>query len=214
MTSAPSPESSVESSLRARKKRRTRDRIYDAALELFATRAYGEVTVEAICEQAEVGRATFFRFFGSKAGLLGEFGRRMADQIVQRLDEAPADATATDQLWLVQDEITTVWGLSAASTREMAREWVRNATADDLHDAAPADLLALVADIVREGQASGEFTAVYEPDFVAWIILAALSSITAGWLGTGDDESLVRGTRDTISFLLSGLSSGQAVPRS
>ncbi|HEY3141980.1 MAG TPA: helix-turn-helix domain-containing protein, partial [Acidimicrobiales bacterium] len=81
-----------ESSLRARKKRRTRDRIYEAALELFATRAYGEVTVEAICEQAEVGRATFFRFFGSKAGLLGEFGRRMAEQIVQRLDEAPADA--------------------------------------------------------------------------------------------------------------------------
>lgn len=207
MTSAPVP----ESSLRARKKRRTRDRIYDAALDLFATRPYGEVTVEAICEHAEVGRATFFRFFGSKAGLLGEFGRRMSEQIVQRLDEAPDNATATEQLWLVQDEIATVWGLSAASTREMAREWIRNATAADLHEAAPVDLLALVADIVRDGQASGEFTTDYEPDFVAWIILTALSSITAGWLGSGDDESLVRGTRDTIAFLLSGLSSGQRV---
>lgn len=198
-------ERAAETSLRARKKRRTRDRIYDAAVELFATRPYGEVTVDEICEQAEVGRATFFRFYGSKAGLISEFGERLAEHIAQRVDEAPAGATATEQLWLVQDSITTAWNLSAASTREMAREWIRNATATDLHEAAPAEVLALVADIVRDGQASGEFTAAYEPDFVAWIILTSLSSMTAGWLGSGDDESLVRGTRDTIAFLLSGL---------
>ena len=194
-----------ESSLRARKKRRTRDRIYDAAVELFASRSYDDVTVEAICERAEVGRATFFRFYGSKAGLLSEFSQRLAEQIARRLDDHP-DTTATEQLWIVQDEITTAWGLSALSTREMAREWIRNATASDLQEATPPELMALVADIVRDGQASGEFTRVYEPDFVAWIILAALSSITAGWLGSaGDDESLAQGTRDTVSFLLSGL---------
>ncbi|HEV7762767.1 MAG TPA: TetR/AcrR family transcriptional regulator [Acidimicrobiales bacterium] len=191
-------------SLRARKKRRTRDRIYDAALALFAERHYDEVTVDAICVRAEVGRATFFRFYGSKAGLLDEFSRRLAEQIARRLDDL-RDATATEQLWAVQDEITTAWGLSAPSTREMAREYIRNATAADLSDAAPAELVALVADVVRDGQASGEFTRGYEPDFVAWIILAALSAITAGWLGTGDDDSLVRGTHDTVAFLLHGL---------
>jgi AcrR family transcriptional regulator len=196
--------SSPETSLRARQKRRTRDRIYDAAVELFATRPYGEVTVEEICERAEVGRATFFRFYGSKAGLLGEFSQRLADQIARRLDESP-DASATDQLWTVQDELTTAWGLSAPSTREMAREWIRNATASELSDVAPPELLALVADIVREGQESGEFARSYEPDFVAWIVLTALSSVTAGWLDSGDDESLVKGTRDAVSFLLTGL---------
>jgi hypothetical protein len=87
----------------------------------------------------------------------------------------------------------------------MAREWIRNATAADLHEAHPPEMLGLVADIVRDGQASGEFATTYEPDFVALIILAAMSSITAGWLGSGDDESLVRGTRDTVAFLLDGL---------
>jgi len=193
-----------DSSLRARKKRRTRDRIFFAAVELFGTRPYADVTVDEICELAEVGRATFFRFYGSKAGLLGEYSRRLADRIGQRLDEATG-ATATEQLWAVQDEITTAWGLSARSTREMASEWIRNATVAELHDAHPPELLALVADIVRDGQASGEFTRSYEPDFVAWIILASLSSITAVWLGSGDDESLVRGTRGALSFLLTGL---------
>jgi AcrR family transcriptional regulator len=197
----------TEGSLRARQKRRTRDRIYDAAVDLFATRSYGEVTVEEICDRAEVGRATFFRFYGSKAGLLSEFGRRLADRIEARLDVVAGEgASATDQLWAVQDEIATAWGLSATSTREMAREWIRNATVADLHDGAhPPEMLALVADIVREGQASGEFVEGYEPDFVAWIILAALSSITAGWLGSGDDDVLVRGTKHTIAFLLTGL---------
>lgn len=195
----------TESSLRARQKRRTRDRIYDAAVDLFATRPYAEVTVEEICERAEVGRATFFRFYGSKAGLIGEYGRRLVDRIATRLEESAATTTATEQLWVVQDEITTAWGLSATSTREMAREWIRNATAADLHEAHPPEMLGLVADIVRDGQATGEFSTTYEPDFVALIILAAMSSITAGWLGSGDDESLVRGTRDTVAFLLDGL---------
>jgi AcrR family transcriptional regulator len=194
----------TESSLRARQKKRTRDRIYEAAVDLFAARPYAEVTVDEICERAEIGRATFFRFYGSKAGLIGEFGRRLADRIATRLEESDLPR-ATDQLWAVQDEITTAWGLSATSTREMAREWIRNATAADLQEAHPPELFALVADIVRDGQASGEFTTTYEPDFVAWVILAALSSITAGWLGSGDDESLVRGTRDTVAFLLDGL---------
>jgi AcrR family transcriptional regulator len=197
--------SGTESSLRARQKRRTRDRIYDAAVDLFGTRPYAEVTVEEICERAEVGRATFFRFYGSKAGLIGEYGRRLVERIAGRLEERAATTTATEQLWVVQDEITTAWGLSATSTREMAREWIRNATAADLHEAHPPEMLGLVADIVRDGQASGEFSTTYEPDFVALIILAAISSITAGWLGSGDDESLVRGTRDTVAFLLAGL---------
>lgn len=191
-------------SLRARKKYRTRDRIYRAAVDLFATRPYAEVTVDEICERAEVGRATFFRFYGSKAGLLGEFTRRLTDRITRRLDDQP-EASATQQLWTVQDEITTAWGLSAPSTRSLAREWIRNATASDLKQPSSPELFALVADIVRDGQQSGEFARDYEPDFVAWIILASLSSITAGWLDSEDDESLERGTRDAVALLLTGL---------
>jgi len=199
-------------SLRARKKLRTRDRIFDAAVELFATRPYAEVTVDEICDLAEVGRATFFRFYGSKAGLLGEYSQRLAERIVQRLDDdRTRGASATERLWAVQDEITTAWDLSGPATREMAKEWIRTANATDLHQVHPPELLALVADIVREGQAAGEFTSAYEPDFVAWIVLASLSAVTAGWLGTDGDDTLVQGTRDAVAFLLNGLAGpGQA----
>ncbi|WP_024806567.1 TetR/AcrR family transcriptional regulator [Nocardia sp. BMG51109] len=55
-----------EPSLRERKQRRVRQAIVEAAHELFAERGYGAVTVTDIAARAEVGRATFFRYFGDK----------------------------------------------------------------------------------------------------------------------------------------------------
>lgn len=52
--------------LRVRKQQRARDEIVKAAYELFAERGYDEVTVADIAERAEVGRTTFFRYFGDK----------------------------------------------------------------------------------------------------------------------------------------------------
>jgi AcrR family transcriptional regulator len=53
-------------SLRDRKRRQTRGRIAEAAFALFDERGFDEVTVDDIAAPAEVGRKTFFRYFGDK----------------------------------------------------------------------------------------------------------------------------------------------------
>ncbi|NUT48395.1 MAG: TetR family transcriptional regulator [Saccharothrix sp.] len=52
--------------LRERKQQRAREQIVRAAFELFAERGFADVTVTDIAERAEVGRTTFFRYFGDK----------------------------------------------------------------------------------------------------------------------------------------------------
>ncbi|MGY5117189.1 TetR/AcrR family transcriptional regulator [Streptomyces sp. 900105755] len=53
-------------SLRDRKRRQTRERIIETAFELFMERGFDVVTVDEIAQRAEIGRTTFFRYFGDK----------------------------------------------------------------------------------------------------------------------------------------------------
>ena len=58
------------SSLRDEHARSTRRRIVDAGRELFVERGYAATTIDAIAEQADVGRKTVFTSVGSKSAVL------------------------------------------------------------------------------------------------------------------------------------------------
>ena len=195
---------SLNSSLRARKKQRTADDLLDAALSLFADRGYDTVTVEEICELAEVSRATFFRYYGSKAGLVTAFNRRLADQVIARLSQM-GDATATDQLFAVQRELADAWTSSGPAVRAMALDFAR--VAADGSTTAPSpypELLALVTEIVKTGQANGEFGSSHSPAFVASTIGGLLGGITMYWLATKKGR-LDRAMHDALQLLIGGL---------
>src|SRR5260370_17214212 len=66
--SAPSP------GRRQRRSAEIRDRLFRAALNLFAKKGFAETTVEDITEAADVGKGTFFNYFPSKDHILLAFG--------------------------------------------------------------------------------------------------------------------------------------------
>lgn len=65
MSSPPRPDHAV-TSLRERKKAKTRRTIQEQALRLFAEQGYDATTVEQIAEASEVSPSTFFRYFPTK----------------------------------------------------------------------------------------------------------------------------------------------------
>jgi AcrR family transcriptional regulator len=90
-------------SLRQRKRRLVQQRIVEAADELFAEKGFDSVSVTDIAARADVGRTTFFRYFGDKAEVVFAHEEEMLEQITQvaaNESVAPADtaAEAVEQL--------------------------------------------------------------------------------------------------------------------
>jgi AcrR family transcriptional regulator len=80
----------ADTSLRERKKVRTRDAIVAAALELFADRGYDATTVEMIAEAAEVSPATVFRYFAGKDEIVFSERDRRLPRLAAALRDRPA----------------------------------------------------------------------------------------------------------------------------
>lgn len=78
---------------RERKRTETRERIFRAALRLFAERGFTATTIEDITEAADVGKGTFFNYFPSKEHVFGAFGELQ----VSKVAAAVADARASTQ---------------------------------------------------------------------------------------------------------------------
>jgi AcrR family transcriptional regulator len=55
--------------LRSRRIARSRQRLVEVALSAFAERGYDAVTVDWLCDQAEVSKRSFFRYFDGKEDL-------------------------------------------------------------------------------------------------------------------------------------------------
>jgi AcrR family transcriptional regulator len=76
--------------LRERKKRRTRDALLHAALDLFTTQGYDETTVDEIVDAVEVSQRTFFRHFASKEETVFAVQEMVESRFLSELRQRPA----------------------------------------------------------------------------------------------------------------------------
>ncbi|MBA2753085.1 MAG: TetR/AcrR family transcriptional regulator [Chloroflexia bacterium] len=91
--------------LRDRKKRQTRQAIYDAAMALFLAKGYTATTIREIAAAAGVATRTFFAYFETKEALLFEHYEPAFASLPVRLSGRPDDQSALQALraWLIED---------------------------------------------------------------------------------------------------------------
>jgi AcrR family transcriptional regulator len=71
----------------------TRERLQAAALELFASRGYEQVTAAEIAQAVGLTERTFFRNFSDKREVLFHGQELFLQAFVDGIDQAPADAS-------------------------------------------------------------------------------------------------------------------------
>jgi len=66
-------------------------------------------------------------------------------------------------------------------------------------------LVDLVADVIREGQASQEFDARLDPFIVGLSLVSTWNAIAIGWARTGDAEQATEANRQALDLVLRGV---------
>lgn len=195
------PTAKPSQNLREKKRTKTQALLFDTAAELIAKKGYSNVTVEDICDSAEVARATFFRYFGSKSGLIIEFDRRIVLKIESQL--TAENLSVADKLAIVQTSMATAWNDVHPNLRALGLDYLKSTPVSDM-SLAVADIKALTSQIIRQGLESGELTSPLSPDILADVLI---NSIRIGIYSAASKASsfqLEQTTAQVLELLLYG----------
>ncbi|UFJ39421.1 TetR/AcrR family transcriptional regulator [Brevibacillus humidisoli] len=72
---------------RERKKRETRQRIFNAAIKLFEKNGFDGTTIDMISEEADVARGTIFLHFTSKEAIIASWAYERIQEVEERREE-------------------------------------------------------------------------------------------------------------------------------
>jgi AcrR family transcriptional regulator len=190
-------------SRRERKKGRTRADIYAAAMNLFVRKGFDSVTIDDICRAADVARGTFFLHFPAKEALLVEYGERANEELAAAIRASRGNATATLRMAL------KLLAERALKHRDVVRLVMREVIARPRvlteHDERTADLVHLLAAIVRRGQSAGEFRKRIEPTVAALTVCAAWFALIYTWARRDGKLDVEAGVTETLDIILNGL---------
>ncbi|MEU1704377.1 TetR family transcriptional regulator [Streptomyces sp. NPDC005706] len=191
--------------LRDRKKRRTREALLRAALELFTTQGYERTTVDEIAEAVDVSQRTFFRYFAGKEEVAFAVQDMTEALFVEAVRARPAHEAPMEAL---RQAILEGW--------EAIRETVDSAVPVELYlrmyrtiESTPALLAAHLRRSVTTEETIARLLAAREGVDVetdprprlAVAVFGGVIRVTERQWCTGDDFSLEAMRRLTASYL-------------
>jgi AcrR family transcriptional regulator len=167
---------------RERHRAETRDRLYRAALDLFAERGFLRTTVEDITEAADVGKGTFFNYFPTKEHILAEFGGAYLVAVQKGLEEARETEgpiidvlhnLATNSIRQINENGALIRAIYAAhaSCESVRRELQQRVQA----------CRKLLAEIIKIAQDRGEVRRDIPAAELSRLIQGIMMGVTMGW---------------------------------
>ena len=108
-----------------RKQRQARQRIIEAAHELFRERGFDGVSVGDIAERAEVGRTTFFRHFRDKQEVVFAREQELLEMIAtaSQADDAPPPRSVTEAVEQLSPVLLALCAQATADPADYTRHF-------------------------------------------------------------------------------------------
>lgn len=183
---------------RLRRRRATRERIFETALREFREVGFGASQIDRIAEAAGVARGTFYFHFPGKDDVLLELARRINDRVIQRVATfGESEPTLAELLMRVNDAIMDEHSRvgEAGLLAEMLSLYVRRP--HDVSDPS-RNLPTLAEELARHLRRAvdrGELDGATSPDQLSLLLMASLfgihTRIPAGAASRAASRSLI-----------------------
>jgi AcrR family transcriptional regulator len=153
---------------RERRRAETREKLYQAAMQLFAERGFFETTTEDITEAADLGQGTFFNYFPTKQHVLTVLSEKQLERVMAARQEAEGgNACMHDVLHRLMHRIAEEPGRSQALTRTLMTALISSDSVRELVRNTMGCGREIMAGIVALGQKRKEIRSDRKPSQVA-----------------------------------------------
>lgn len=175
------------SNRRSRRQAELRERIFRAALALFAQKGFAETTVEDITNAADVGKGTFFNYFPSKDHILLAFGEMQLGRLREAVDEARRTNLPLPKFMrslttrMTEEPIRNPDMVRALLLAFLSNSQVRQKMMD-----LQTRVLALHSEMIKLGQERGEIRTDLPPIEVAQVFRQTIFGTLLMWSLYGD----------------------------
>jgi AcrR family transcriptional regulator len=199
------PVSAPEVGRRQQRKTETRERLLNAASELFASQGFEETTYDDIASAARVARQTVFNYYPRKEDFVIAWGARRRAEVAQALTSgAFAGERAPARLALMMRVLANSYDRSPAAGRVYTLAWVKWG-GPILEEPI---LAAQFAVVIAAGQRSGEIREDVNAETAGQLIRAAYFDALWRWASPRRPEgapSLFADLLARLELVLTGL---------
>ena len=192
--------------------------ILDAAITVFARQGFHSARVSDVAAEAGVAYGLVYHYFDSKDQMLNElFSERWALLLEASQEMRRSDASPRDKLAGVASFIIESYRHEPELMKVIIVEVTRAANSfGRTHLPEIRDAYGVVAEIVSDAQAAGEFRDDVDPAFAAMLFYGAIEQLLSGWifdLVPATDDDYERTKQLVIETICGGLEPRPAADR-
>jgi AcrR family transcriptional regulator len=208
------PTLSSASDRRSRRSLEHRERLFRAALDLFAKKGFAETTVEDITNAADLGKGTFFNYFPSKDHILLAFGEMQLAKLQSAVEEARrSDEPMPQFLRSLGERMTQEPTRNPAIIRVILQGYLSSTPVREAMLDLQKRVLALHSEMIRLGQQRGEIRDDLPALEIAQVFRQAIFGTLLIWTLYGDGSLLPR-MESNFEVLWKGLAPRNSKPAS
>jgi AcrR family transcriptional regulator len=190
---------------RERKKRETRQKIFDAAIKLFKQHGFEATTIDMISEEADVARGTIFLHFPSKEAILANWGYERIQEIEERRDEWDYGDSCKQRVLRIYKILNEVNIQNYDFIKVLVESSMKHRKVLESEKNIYFELRELFADLIEDAQEKGRLKTKFNPLVAANMLENIYYNALYDWVRSEGAWPLEEIMEEKVSIVFEGL---------